>query len=62
MIENRKWLSTAFERVENSFRGLILDKYISIRVYCDILTAWLHGELQPGLKFRYAHQAEILLQ
>ena len=26
------------------------------------LRAWLHGEFQPGLKFRSAHQAEILLR
>ena len=26
------------------------------------LRAWLHGEFQPGLKFRSAHRAEILLQ
>ena len=24
--------------------------------------AWLHGEFQPGLKFRSAHRAEILLR
>ena len=26
------------------------------------LRAWLHGEFQPGLKFRSAHRAEILLR
>ena len=26
------------------------------------LRAWLHGEFQPGLKFRSAHLAEILLR
>ena len=26
------------------------------------LRAWLHGEFQPGLKFRFAHWAEILLR
>ena len=30
-----------------------------VRTY---LRAWLHGEFQPGLKSRYAHQAEISLQ
>ena len=28
---------------------------------CDTLRARLHGEFQPGLKFRSAHRAEILL-
>ena len=28
----------------------------------DPLRAWLHGEFQPGLKFRSAHRAEILLR
>ena len=27
-----------------------------------VLRAWLHGEFQPGLKFRSAHRAEILLR
>ena len=31
----------------------------SLRIF---LRAWLHGEFQPGLKFRSAHRAEILLR
>ena len=27
-----------------------------------VLRAWLHGEFQPGLKFRSAHRVEILLR
>ena len=27
-----------------------------------VLRVWLHGEFQPGLKFRSAHRAEILLR
>ena len=29
-------ISTALEHVENGFRGLVIDKYICIHVYCDI--------------------------
>ena len=31
-------------------------------ILIDRFRAWLHGEFQPGLKFRSAHQAEILLR
>ena len=30
--------------------------------FARTIRAWLHGEFQPGLKFRSAHRAEILLR
>ena len=33
-----------------------------MRCTCSNFRAWLHGEFQPGLKFRSAHRAEILLR
>ena len=58
MITNRKWspMWTANDprrKITNGTDFGFLD---------FLLWAWLHGEFQPGLKFRSAHRAEILLR
>ena len=67
VINYAKWLAERWhwneKKAKNTAPTLKIWK-LSLETIFRFLRAWLHGEFQPGLKFRSAHRhrAEILLR